>query len=366
MMTPRARKELLAVPLCGVRVVRRLEAIGVRELADLRGRDPYEVMEHVNVVAGWPIWRPPMAIHALSNVIAASEGRLPPGHHGRSRSMEVTLETLVARANEGDRDALEEVVRAIQDRIYGLALRMLWHPDDAADATQEILLRIVTHLGTLRGESAFMTWAYRVASNFLLTTRKRRAEREELTFERFGAQLDEGLSDAPLQAPADVEERLLVEEMKIGCTHGMLLCLDRDQRLAYILGEICEVTSEEGSYILGISPAAFRKRLSRARARLQAFMQRKCGLINPANPCRCARRVNHAIQVGRIDPQRLLFAGHPVRAAEKAVIAERVREMHDLESTARLFRSHPTFAAPAAFVQGIRKLVESGRFAVLS
>jgi hypothetical protein len=150
--------------------------------------------------------------------------------------------------------------------------------------------------------------------------------------------------------------------MKIGCTHGMLLCLDRDQRLAYILGAICEVTSEEGSYILGI----IRKRLSRARARLQAFMQRKCGLINPANPCRCARRVNHAIQIGRIDPQRLLFAGHPVRAAEKAVLAERVREMHDLESAARLFRSHPTFAAPEAFVQGIRKLVESGRFAVLS
>jgi RNA polymerase sigma factor (sigma-70 family) len=165
--------------------------------------------------------------------------------------MEVTLETLVARAKEGDGDALEELVRAIQDRVYGLALRMLWHPDDAADATQEILMRIVTHLGSFRGESAFTTWTYRVASNYLLTARKRRAEHEELTFERFGAQLDEGLSNAPLQAPTDVEERLLVEEMKIGCTHGMLLCLDRAQRLAYILGEICEVTSEEGGYILG-------------------------------------------------------------------------------------------------------------------
>jgi RNA polymerase sigma factor (sigma-70 family) len=280
--------------------------------------------------------------------------------------MEVTLETLVARAKEGDRDALEEVVRAIQDRVYGLALRMLWHPDDAADATQEILIRIVTHLGTFHGESAFMTWAYRVASNFLLTTRKRRAEREELTFRSFGAQLDEGLSDAPLQAAPDVEERLLVEEMKIGCTHGMLLCLDRDQRLAYILGEICEVTSEEGSYVLGISPAAFRKRLSRARARLQAFMQRKCGLINPANPCRCTRRVNHAIQIGRIDPQRLLFAGGPGRETQHTVVVARVREMEELQSTAVLFRSHPSYAAPRAYAESIRKLVESGRFAVLS
>src|SRR2546429_5911062 len=112
---------------------------------------------------------------------------------------------LVERARSGDANALEELIASIQDKIYGLAIRMLWHPDDAADATQEILIRIVTHLGTFRGESAFMTWAYRVASNYLLTVRKRRAEQEELTFERFGAQLDEGLSDAPLQAPADVE-----------------------------------------------------------------------------------------------------------------------------------------------------------------
>ena len=73
MITPEARREMLAIPMCGERVVRRLEAIGVTTLADLRGRDPYDVMEHVNVVAGRPIWRAPMAIVALTNVIAAAE-----------------------------------------------------------------------------------------------------------------------------------------------------------------------------------------------------------------------------------------------------------------------------------------------------
>lgn len=281
-------------------------------------------------------------------------------------TVDTPLETLVERAKEGDRSALEDVVRAIQDRVYGLALRMLWHPADAEDATQEILIRIVTHLGSFRGESAFTTWAYRVASNYLLTTRKRRAEQEELTFERFGAQLDEGLSDAPLQVSPGVDEQLLVEEVKIGCTHGMLLCLDRDHRLAYILGEIFEVTGEEGGYILQISPAAFRKRLSRARTRIRAFMQQKCGIINPANPCRCARRVDHAIQIGRVDPHQLLFAGRAVRAPHEAAVVEGVREMHELQSAAALLRSHPTYAAPEAFVENIKKLVESGRFGVLS
>jgi len=54
------------------------------------------------------------------------------------------LEELATRGRKGEREALERLLIAIQDRIYGLALRMLWHPEDDRDATQEILVRIVT------------------------------------------------------------------------------------------------------------------------------------------------------------------------------------------------------------------------------
>lgn len=63
---------MLRVPLCGKRVLMRLEPIGVRRLADLRGRDPYDVMHEVNLQAGRTIWRPPMAILALTNLIDAA------------------------------------------------------------------------------------------------------------------------------------------------------------------------------------------------------------------------------------------------------------------------------------------------------
>ena len=66
------RKRMRAVPLCGPRVVARLESIGVERLADLRDRDPYDVMEEVNIEAGRPIWRPPMAIRALENLVTAA------------------------------------------------------------------------------------------------------------------------------------------------------------------------------------------------------------------------------------------------------------------------------------------------------
>ena len=148
---------------------------------------------------------------------------------------------------------------------------------------RRILLRVITHLGSFRGESAFTTWVYRVAANHLLTTRKRRAEREELTFERFAEQLDEGLAPEAPGADELVEKRLLAEEVKLGCTQGMLLCLDRDHRLAYILGDVFRLKGPQAAEIAGVSAATFRKRLSRARARLHGFLERKCGLVNPAS-----------------------------------------------------------------------------------
>lgn len=72
-MTRAERQKLLAVPLCGPRVVARLESIGVHRLADLRGRDAWDLMHEINLAAGREIWRPPIAIVALQNLVDAAE-----------------------------------------------------------------------------------------------------------------------------------------------------------------------------------------------------------------------------------------------------------------------------------------------------
>jgi RNA polymerase sigma factor (sigma-70 family) len=272
--------------------------------------------------------------------------------------MEEALEDLVQRVRQGEGEALERVVFAIQDRVYGLALRMLWHPEDARDATQEILVRIVTRLATFRGESSFSTWAHRVAANYLLTARKSRLERQRYTFPRFGKELDEGLSEAPAP-PATADAALLLEEVKIGCTLGMLTCLDRPHRLAYILGEILEMEGDEAARVLAIRPAAFRKRLSRAREAIVAFTRAKCGLVSPERPCRCRRRVVHALRLGRVDPQHLLFAADGARARRFPAVLAEIRRLEEARRAAALFRSHPRFAAPADFAAEIRKLVDA-------
>jgi RNA polymerase sigma factor (sigma-70 family) len=265
------------------------------------------------------------------------------------------LETLVGQAREGDREALEKLVAAIQGRLHALSLRMLWNPEDAKDATQEILIRIVTRLGTFRGDSSFSTWTYRVAANHLLTVRKSRLEEQRYTFERFGRELDEGLSDQG-QASSPARE-LLLQEVRVGCTLAMLQCLDRPHRLAYILGEILEMEGDEADRVLAVQPAAFRKRLSRARDSVVAFMRAKCGLVEPSRPCRCHKRLSTALRLGRVVPDRLQLAGDGTHAAAFPATLEEIRRLEDVRRSAALFRAQPPVAGAQDFVGFVRSLV---------
>lgn len=268
------------------------------------------------------------------------------------------LEIEVARAKAGDRAALESVVRAVQKEVYNLALRFLWHPQDAEDATQEILIRVVTGLGGFRGDSGFRTWVYRVACNALLTLRKQRMERQSLSFEEFGEDLGRGLSDDPVSVEHDGDKQLLLEEVKIGCTLAMLLCLDRDHRLAYILGEIVELDHNDAAEVLEITPAAYRKRLSRARMSITSFMTSRCGLVNPANACRCARRVATAVVLDRVSPSNLRFASSAEHAKRFPQVLVEIRQLEETRRAAALYRSHPEAKPSGAFVCWLKKLVD--------
>jgi RNA polymerase sigma factor (sigma-70 family) len=279
---------------------------------------------------------------------------------------DLAIEELVSKAKQGDKQALDGLVRAIQHRIYGLAMRMLCHPSDAEDATQEILVKIVTHLSDFRQESAFTTWAYRVASNHLLNTHKRRAERREITFEECEASANAALTASSSNAANEPEQALLAHEVMMTCIHVLLLCLDREVRLIYILGELFDVTAEQGAHITGATPVAFRKRLSRARALLRDFMRRHCGLVDSANPCQCVRQISYAIHTKRINPIKLPFSRHPRLETMQSLTKQQLEEMDQIQRVAALFRSLPEYAAPDKFADGLKELIESGKIDLLT
>jgi RNA polymerase sigma factor (sigma-70 family) len=265
---------------------------------------------------------------------------------------------LVARAQDGDREALAALVEVAQPLVYNLAVRMVADPTDAQDLTQEILIRVVTHLAGFRGDSAFTTWVYRVASNHLLTARRRAAEHHIDSLDAARDTLAAGMADALAAGDAPLEDQVLVREAKLTCTSRMLLGLDRDHRLAFILGEILELSGEEAAEVLDIDPAAFRKRLSRARERMAAFTAATCGVVDPANDCRCAMQAARLVRAGALDRDRLCWTVHPV---ERAPVP--VDEIEGIERALALFRSHPSYRAPGALVEGLREVIQRSAFA---
>ncbi len=266
--------------------------------------------------------------------------------------------TLVMRARSGDRQAVEDLVRRHQAWIYNIAVRMLHNPQDGEDATQEILLKALTRLSSF-GRSSFRTWLYRIAVNHVLNMKRGRAEEEVIGFRAFGDALDNTPdSEPPDPRNSSVDAKLLVTEAMISCTSGMLLCLDREQRLAYILGEIFGVTDGVAAEVLEITSENFRQRLARARRDLRNFMNDKCGLVNQANPCRCAKKTRGFIQAGHVNPDDLLFVRDRLSQVRNAVpkAFETIRTLDD--QCAEIYRGHP-FYEPPDMGQRLRRLVES-------
>ncbi len=262
-------------------------------------------------------------------------------------------EDLAGKAAAGDREALEALLTRHRSWIYNLALRMLWDARDAEDATQEILLKLATRLGTFRGESALRTWAWRIAANHLLSRRRGRAEEVVHDLDCYARAL-EALPDADEPGP---EERLLVEEAKVGCTIGMLLCLDREQRLAFVLGEVFGATDAEGADVMGTTRDGFRQRLSRARRQLYAFLAGRCGLADPRNPCRCARKTRAFLRAGIVEPNRLQFTAAYRATVEQIAPARADALDRAAAGFARLYREHPFFEGPA-LADALRALVD--------
>jgi RNA polymerase sigma factor (sigma-70 family) len=273
------------------------------------------------------------------------------------------LAELARAAAAGNRQAAGTLLQAIEDDVYELALRMLGHPADAEDAAQEILVIVLTHLGSFRGDSAFKTWVWRIAANHL--ARVRRGRREIITFEILDDRLRSGLGEEVHDLPEapEAEVAALTSELRLRCTQAMLLSLDRELRIAYVLGDILNLAGEEAARVLEVAPAAYRKRLSRARARLFDFLRGWCGVYDAANPCRCGGQVRCAVERGVVAVDDLYFAKQRLRPT--AAVRRADHEVGGLLRVAEVMRGPHGYLAPESLRRGLRELMESGRLELL-
>ena len=268
---------------------------------------------------------------------------------------------LIGQATAGDKAALETVLASIQDLVFNLSLRMLGTFHDAEDASQNILLKVMTHLSSFKGESAFTTWVFRIAVNHLKDYKKHMFAQFPLSFEFYGDDIRNGKAQDVPDLTQDVEKSILAQELKLSCTNVMLQCLEPESRCVFILGTMFQVDSRIAGDILGITPEAYRQRLSRVRKRMAEFLSEYCGEYGQG-ACHCANRVNYAIQNHRIAPDQLDFTA----AKPSGTAVEGTAAMEEIDGYSQQFSFCRTYQSTERLTRMIRDFLNGPAFSTVA
>ena len=272
------------------------------------------------------------------------------------------LQALVGKATAGDKKALETLVTDAQEIVFNLSLRMLGTFADAEDATQDILLKMITHLSSFRGDSSFTTWVFRIAVNHLKNCKKHMFARYPLRFEYYGDDIENGkIQDVP-DLTQNVERDILAEELKMSCTNVMLQCLDKESRCIFILGTMFKIDSRVAGDILEMTPEAYRQRLSRIRKKMADFLGQYCGEYGSGR-CKCKDRMNYAIQNHRINPLRLDYmTATEIPMETICAVKDAMEEIDDLSQD---FSFCKPYQSPERMKHLIMELLNSAQFSII-
>lgn len=264
---------------------------------------------------------------------------------------------LVKSATSGNRDALDLLIKRHQGWIYNITVRMVFDPEEAKDISQEILIRIITKLGSFKGESSLRTWIYRITCNYIINMKSSSRENSDVSsFSDYGRAIENAPDlDFPDTRQSGVDVGILIEELLADCLMGMLVCLDRTHRLAFILGANFGINDKIASEMMNISRGNFRKKLSRARKSIKEFMEGRCGHIDQNNPCQCSLKVRACVESGYIDPINRRFTGTYLAKIKEILplVRTSMAELYD-DKIVELFREQP-FMSPPDFASSLLK-----------
>lgn len=181
-------------------------------------------------------------------------------------------EELIARIRRDDAVALEELVSRYEDRVYNLAYRMLGNKEDAEDVLQDTFVNVVRGLDSFKGKSSFSTWLYRVAANAALTKIRKRSRREKSESEflddvysvRQAAHSGVVLTDWSTNPATSLLDEEARKELQKAIGE-----LPEIYKAVFVLRDVQGLPAAEVAEVLGLSVAAVKSRLHRARLYLR-------------------------------------------------------------------------------------------------
>jgi RNA polymerase sigma factor (sigma-70 family) len=226
------------------------------------------------------------------------------------------IDRLVARAQRGDAIALETLCARVRPMLVRHARRLLGRSADVEDAVQDVLMLACARLATYRWEGSFAGWLYAIATRSVLRRAALAPHEAALAVE---------LADRALVSDHDpmteAEWRLVEQDLHLACTVGVLTGLSADARRLYLLGEVLAVPDRVGAQVAQVTPAAYRKRLERAR---RAVAQ----AVRDAAPA----------------------------AADRTRLATAARELDDLARLGELHRAHARRSSAEGAVRALERV----------
>lgn len=250
---------------------------------------------------------------------------------------------LIQLIKQGNKKALEKLISRHYPYIYNVALKFFNSIPDAEDAAQEVIIKLITKIDSFDAQKGKLrTWLYRIVFNHYLNTKKSGPEKVVVNGFSTFFEIINSIPNSELSNFEEKEKQALFEETKVACMSGMLMCLNREQRLTYIIGDLFHIDHNLAADIFEITPANFRKRLSRARKDLYKWMTNKCGLVNTNNPCRCPKKTKGFIEKGFVNPSSLKWNSNfekRVRDLSKNQVNDMLNESDLIYH--KLYQEHP-------------------------
>ena len=191
----------------------------------------------------------------------------------------MTEQQLVLRAKAGDDEAFAQLMRDNEKRIYNLTLRMTGNPDDAMDLAQEAFLNAWRGLKFFKGDSAFSTWVYRLASNACIDFLRRQKRRQDISAPM---PVDEE-SDTPPDVPDDrfqPEQELERQELRVAVSAGLNQLSD-EHRQVLVMREINGLSYQEIAHVLDLEAGTVKSRIARARNSLRKILLESGNFSDP-------------------------------------------------------------------------------------
>ena len=180
---------------------------------------------------------------------------------------------LVARAQEGDTRAFDDLVRRYTSKLYGLIYNMTSNREDTADLLQEVFAKSYRSLKRFMGKSSFYTWIYSIAVNMTLNHLKKRGRHLKVSLD----DVDTGIENDPdfiavTTAKSGVSREVNIHELQKRLNEAMMK-LSEDHRTVVTLYDIQGLQHADISKILGVSEGTVRSRLFYAHRLLQSYLE---------------------------------------------------------------------------------------------